>query len=399
MKILVERCTLLGLVALSCLFVSCLNLELIDSYTEPEGAVIIQFAAHGSGGRPAVGMDSESFTILEDGSPISSFESKQQVVPQEASYELMSLLLLDMSGSILESDNLEPLQDAAKSYVEEMPDWINIGIYRFDGRDSLHRVVGFTSDNAELIDGIESLSTACDEDACDPSTNLHGAIIRGIRKIDDNLPSAGSHRIVQGSMVVFTDGTDRADRVPKSEAIAEVRATEHAVYAIGLGGEIDKPFLKKVGKDGFAFASDIDEIEDAFNDIARTMIDEANSLYTLIYCSPSREGGHTVTLKGTWGTQTGSLKTGFDTDRFDEEKVAYCDPEAIYTGEDVGPGPEDCIEDICSHECAEDLGLGDCYDDLACVTDSSDPECLCECLNSNSCAVMRVCVWNWRGDC
>jgi len=382
----------------ACSTTSCLSLDLLDSFTEPEGAVVIQFSAHGGAGKPATGMESGDFVIKEDGQPISAFESQQQIVPQEASYELVSLLLIDMSGSIIESDNLKPLQDAATSYVHAMPDWIRIGIYRFDGRAEMHEVVDFTSDHAALIDGIESLSEICDEDACDPSTNLHGAIVSGIRAVDTNLPAANSHRIVGGSMVVFTDGTDRASRVSEKEALDKVNTSEHAVYSIGLGGEIDKGFLKKVGKDGFAFTTDIDEIGDAFNEIAEAIVDEANSLYTLIYCSPSRDGEHTVTIEGTWGTLRGTFKTEFDTHHFDEELVAWCDPEAIYTGESVGPPPP-CIEDICSGICGGSMPFSDCYGQLQCVADSDDPECLCACATLSTCPEIRECAIQCRSGC
>lgn len=293
----------------------CLNLDLLEGSTTPEGAVIVNFTAHGSGGAPAGGMVSADFEILEDGEVVSEFESQQIILNPKAQFRLVSILLLDMSGSILESGNLSALQDAAVAYVEATTEVSEVGIYRFDGREDIIPVVEVTDDLTVLRDGIESLGTACDTDECDASTNLNGAVIETLSLLDDIEDE--SPRIFAGSVVVFTDGTDRASRASADDAVARVKGSSHDVYSIGLGGEVDRSFLNKIGKSGTVYAGDAGEVSAAFAEVAASVSEESKSFYALVYCSPSRAGRHEVTIKGTWGGKSGSLKYEFDADGFD----------------------------------------------------------------------------------
>ena len=142
----------------------CLNLDLLEGSTTPEGAVIVNFTAHGSGGAPAGGMVSADFEILEDGELVSEYESQQIILNPKAQFRLVSILLLDMSGSILESGNLSALQDAAVAYVEATTDVSEVGIYRFDGREDIIPVVEVTDDLTVLQAGIESQEEKSDID-------------------------------------------------------------------------------------------------------------------------------------------------------------------------------------------------------------------------------------------
>ena len=57
-----------------------------------------------------------------------------------------------------------------------------------------------------------------------------------------------------GTLVVFTDGTDRAARVPQQEMLDAVNNSNYSVFAIGLGAEIDEEELDGIGRDGTAKA-------------------------------------------------------------------------------------------------------------------------------------------------
>ena len=54
-------------------------------------------------GSPVPDKTETDFTIQEDGETISQFESDQQLVPTVAGFQLSTLLLLDMSGSMVVS--------------------------------------------------------------------------------------------------------------------------------------------------------------------------------------------------------------------------------------------------------------------------------------------------------
>lgn len=343
-----------------------LQLNRVGSSTADDGAIIVSFWAESRSGSPAVGMSEADFEIYEDGELISTFESKQKLVPQPATFELQSLLLLDMSGSITGSGDVAALKDAAATYVQQMPDTMELGIYYFDGRANIQPLLPLDAESTDMwwqfgkdawkmsnrelaLRAIDQLDTVCDDPQapCDPSTNLHGAILEGLYLLGGGLGSfldtggqgssdekfgSGSWNgevgsTSAGSLVVFSDGTDRAGRISEDLVLNDIKSTSHAVYSIGLGGEVDRRFLKRVGKDGAVFAADTTTIVEAFSEVASTVADRSNSYYALVYCSPSRQGSHEVRVKGTWNGKSGAMDVAFSADDFDDARVPYCDPE------------------------------------------------------------------------
>ncbi len=261
-------------------------------------------------------MNDEDFTVLEDGSDISIFESSQQIVPTVAGYELSTLLLLDMSGSMVDAGLVDELQEAATAFIERLGSEHEIAIYSFDGREDIQRLVPFTRNPDLLSMGLATLSSY---ETVDSSTNLNGAILRGLEAVDEQ-KLTHEDKLFGGTMAVFTDGKDQAGRVPDSTAKIRAEATEHSIYTIGLGAEIDEVHLSDVGRDGAYFAEDVTGLTGVFDDVAESILNEANSLYILAYCSPKRAGVHELELRLT-GTDV-SIGRSFNADGFE----GGCDP-------------------------------------------------------------------------
>ena len=59
-----------------------------------------------------------------------------------------------------------------------------------------------------------------------------------------------------GTLVVFTDGTDRAARVAEGEMISRLDDSGYDVFAIGVGNEIDESVLNDIGRSGYVFIRD-----------------------------------------------------------------------------------------------------------------------------------------------
>ena len=102
--------------------------------------------------------------------------------------------------------------------------------------------------------------------------------------------------MLNGSMVIFTDGADMAGRVSNEAAALAVESTSHSVYAVGLGDDLDADHMAAIGSDGFYSADDIETLEAAFDEVATTIRNEAASIYILAYCSPKRAGDHDLEL-------------------------------------------------------------------------------------------------------
>jgi len=321
-------------------------------------------------GLPVPEKTEEDFSIFEDGTEVSSFESNFMIVPTVSALRLASLMLIDMSGSIVETGSLPTLQLAALSFIDKLGSDHEVAIYLFDGRDYLELLQPLTSDHDALSAAIGSLDTY---ETYDTSTNLNGAIIAGIDLLD-GFVTAETDSMIDTSMVVFTDGTDMASYHTNAEAALAVTASDHAVYSVSLGSDIDAEHMASVGRDGHYSADNLEGLEDAFNEVGERINNAAKSVYIMAYCSPRRSGEHELELKLN-GTST-SVTLPFDADGFgagcssedflpaefldlDEDGYRPYDGDCDDDDADVFPG---AVEEATDFECMQDTD-GDGYGD------------------------------------
>lgn len=299
-----------------------LTLSLANQEEKTPANVSVLFKVETENGNPLTDLEAGDFKIFEDGSLISEYESQQAILPKPGKFKSNTLLLLDLSGSVLESDSLSVLRNAVRSFVNEMMpaeeaenyEEIEMGIWWFDGASDIHQLVPFTTSSEELIAGIDTIDRDISSDS---STNLHGAIIQGINKIED-LTGKENSKVSVGSLVIFTDGEDQADRRSEEDALNAVNNSDKdiSIYTIGLGGEIDESTLKAFGRDDFVFADNIQELVPKFEDIANDIREDVRSYYLLEYCSPKRNGSHDLKISVTSNGLSGSITTCFCAEGF-----------------------------------------------------------------------------------
>jgi hypothetical protein len=286
--------------------------------------VAVYFRVEDNSGGPVPGLAADSFRIYEDDQLVSQYESKQTILNPEVAAIHYTLLLVDMSGSVSDSGNGPLIAQAVGTFTDRVGKQQKVGIYAFDGSPDLYPIVPFTDQPGSAQAGVNQLATFKPKD---PSTNLNGAIVKALEELDNSLGKA-SQPMKFGTLVVFTDGTDRANRVPGPEMLQRIRDKPFDVFAIGLGAEIKEEQLREIGKNGTAMAADKNAILKAFDDIGARVEGRTKSYYLLSYCSPARAGQHQVRIeavyKGTDGKreETGSLKSDFDASGF----APGCDP-------------------------------------------------------------------------
>jgi hypothetical protein len=301
-----------------------LKITRIQTAADKPSNVAVYFKVEDARGEPVGGMTAEQFEIYEDDELVSVHESQQTILNPEVAASHYTLLLVDMSGSVAESDDFPMISQAAELFTSEVAANNKVAIYAFDGSEKIHKITDFTGSAGGAQSKANSLSGFTPKD---PSTNLNGAVIQGLEVLDEGLEKAENPLRI-GTLVVFTDGTDRAARVPESEMLEAVGNTPYDVFAIGLGSELSEKDLQQIGKSGTALAKDSSEIQTAFETIGKRIEQLTKSYYLLSYCSPARAGAHTVTVKGKHtpegkkGEVTGELETEFDATGFDKG----CDP-------------------------------------------------------------------------
>ena len=126
-----------------------------------------------------------------------------------------------------------------------------------------------------------------------------------------------------GTLVVFTDGTDHAHRVPATELRAALDRVDFEVFVIGVGAEIDEGELRAIGRSGSTLSKDPGAVGSSFDQVAARIEGFSKRFYLLSYCSPSRAGTHELSIEpqGPDG-RTGALTYLFNADGFGPD----CDP-------------------------------------------------------------------------
>jgi len=307
-----------------------LLLSIQDQFTTLPGKVSILFKVSDSQGNPISGLTANQFTIYEQGrnddcfNTISSSESLARISPNSQVFSNNTLLVLDLSNSVLQG-SLEELKTASTSFVNNvMPqdetEAFKMAIYWFDGEDVLHLLNPLTSSVADLTAAIDGIT---DSISNDPSTDLYGAVLKSTDRAEELIDEANSIQgspIVAASVVLFTDGTDQASRYTEESALNAVNNANPNIsfFTIGLGSEIDQEVLGDIGKTSSVVASNAAELETTFNQISARVSEQANSFYLFEYCTPKRDGSgeNNLVIQLTDGAFQGAVQTKFDAEGF-----------------------------------------------------------------------------------
>jgi len=310
---------LFALALVGCGGSSGLKLTMLEASVQRPSNVAVYFTVDTADGEPVGGLAADSFRIYEDERLVSIHESKQTILNPEVAAVHYTLLLVDMSGSVTESGDLPTVIDAASSFADRIRNKQQVGIYAFDGRKDLQRISGFDNNPDRLRSRIGALSSFKSRD---PSTNLNGAVVQALDVLDQQMRRA-STPLKFGTLVVFTDGSDRAARVSREDLDKALEASAHDVFVIGVGSEIDQEELGAIGRSGVIVRGDRGEIAAAFAEAADRIDAFASRYYLLGYCSPARAGVHTVRVEAAAEGKSGSLSYEFDARGFGPN----CDPE------------------------------------------------------------------------
>ncbi len=217
------------------------------------------------------------FEIFEDGETVSKYESQMNITKRQANpYVIKTVLMLDNSTSISDDANsLQLLKNAAKNFVDNIVTQQVVALYKFSNKPE--KILDFTSNKTALKAAIDNISRGF------ATTNLYGAVIEGAQQWRDIVNISN---IVQGSMVLFTDGNDTQGSRTLNEALA---AIEHKkVYTVGQGSEIEPEILHLLGNQGAYAIDNMSELNQVFIQIQEEIVAYANSFYWMEYASPKR---------------------------------------------------------------------------------------------------------------
>lgn len=289
-----------------------LRVNLVDSAYQRPSNVAVYFTVDGPDGEPIPGLQADDFRIYEDGQLVSEAESQQTIVNPEVAAEHYTLVLVDMSGSVSESDQVPLIEAATQELTAQLGQHQKVAIYAFDGSEEIHRITPFTQSAGAVNAGAGRLSSFRPRD---PSTNLHGAVVAAIQELDRELERARAP-LRFGTIVVFTDGSDRAARVTQQEMGRAIVESPYDIFAIGVGDEISESVLGYIGREGYVMVDETAALSAAFQRIGERILAMTQRYYLLSYCSPARAGTHTVTVEAVTDTGRGAVTYEFDAQGF-----------------------------------------------------------------------------------
>ena len=275
----------------------CPDVNRIDWSVTPPGLVQMLFSVE-CDDEPVTSIVSSDLVLTEGGEEVSRTEAAWIVEGVSAALETYTLLLMDVSDSIINEGTLEVAQEVAASFAEGLVDQgQRVSVAVFDGDPAIRTVLDFSTDPGALRSAIEGIGA---DDQLDPSTNLNGAVLQGLDILDGVVvPSVEAQLVSVASLVVFTDGTDRAGRETHQAAVSAVNSSPHDVFLVGLVGEQPEAIeeLTDLAPSGFFRAGDADALTQSFAELSASLIAEVNKYYRLSYCSPLRAPRTTLKLE------------------------------------------------------------------------------------------------------
>src|SRR5688500_12429706 len=174
---------------LALLLASCggLKVQLHNAAVQKPSNVALYFSVETNSGDPVAELSAESFKIYEDGRLVSPFESKQTILNPEVSVIHYTLLLLDLSGSVVESGSIPLLQENATTFAGRVTKLHHIGVAGFDGRADLIPLVDFTTNGGAVQSSLDRVGGFKPKE---PSTNLNGGVVNAIDVLEKELSSS-----------------------------------------------------------------------------------------------------------------------------------------------------------------------------------------------------------------
>jgi len=293
--------------------------------------ISILFRASDQYGNAISGLQTADFSLLEDNQSVSRAETSLSVVPQqELPFSLMTVIMIDVSSSIQPAD-LDKTKAAVNSLLIDengssrlLPQQ-QVALYTFD--DSVSQLKGFSSNADSLVATINAIQPAI---AITP-TDFYGAVIEGTAQWTDSFDLSS---IVQGTLIIITDGTDTAGRHSYKEALAASKGK--AVYTLGVGNEIAASTLASVGTAGSYALQNFEQLQQALESISQQVKNTANSFYYLHYASPKRRaegaGSSNHTIKLSVANNANSSASGVITENFNSADFSNVSAQLVVSG-------------------------------------------------------------------
>ena len=272
---------------------------------------------------PVIDLEESNVIISDNGDVQFSLRDNINEMPEDfaivskpISFEQNVMILIDVSGDVLQ--NLPEFKSSLNNFIDEIFDEVTpdeegqlrIGLYYFAGDPEIKILKGFSSNEIELKEAVRSLSSDLD---IDYSSNLFGSVIKSVNLLL-NLTSKSSEESVSSTLIVFTDRREYTNIKTKDELDSALDSLKFIspssqIISIGLGDRILAEELENIGRDGYNFAEDFDDLESELTKISTSVNSDLNSYYSIMYCSGRRGGEAEIDIIIDYNGKTSEINT------------------------------------------------------------------------------------------
>lgn len=298
-----------------------LEVKKVDAVAQPPANVALYLKITREDGQP-VTLLANDFKVYEDGKALPPKKVKKALLPVKYAVDRFVLVMVDLSGPLVDSEYLSTMQDALANLSERIGKGARMGLSAFDG-DGIVPFINF-----EDVDAQPGLVAMRKFRPRTRNVDLWGtfmAALDGLDQVASNSPAP--HQ--QATLILITDRRDKAGRHSRDEALARVTKSPADVYVIGIGDAINKEELEPLGKSGALFAEEPRDLAKPLTDLTDRIEGRLGQDYLFSYCSPQKigkkPGKHTVEVRIATSQWHASVEHEFSTRGFTK---AVCDPQA-----------------------------------------------------------------------
>jgi len=298
-----------------------LEIKKVDAAVQAPANVALYLKITREDGQP-VTLQPGDFKVFEDGKQLPPKKVRRALLPVKYAVDRYVLVVVDLSGPLVDSEYLSTLQDAVADLAERVGKDARMGLSAFDG-DGIVQFIGLEGGDPRA--GLVAMRKFRPRSR---NIDLWGAFITSLDALDAATgKSAVPHQ--KATMILVTDRKDKAGRHSAEDALARVQKSKADVYVIGIGDGIDREALEPLGKTAALFAAEARELGKPFVEIADRVEAQLGEDYLFSYCSPQKgkkKGGkHSAELRIETKRWHGAVDYEFSTRDFTAEA---CDPEA-----------------------------------------------------------------------
>lgn len=249
------------------------NIKVTQVDTSAFPSVKVYVSITDSNGEP-LAVDPSNLVLKENGIEM----TPEHIYGKGETGPLITILAIDVSGSMYNSDKLESAKEVAKSYVDQMRPGDQAGVLAFNVANQMVQPV--TADRAALAGAIDSLRA-------DGDTAFYDALATAV---DVSNPLSGRKAII-----ALTDGMDNHSRMSIPAVIEAIGEKGLTISTVGFGepgqavatlAGLDEYGLKRIAEETggyYSYANNKTALKKVYQQYGRALQSE----YEITYISPS----------------------------------------------------------------------------------------------------------------